>query len=323
MGAGDGLLSRREFLALGGGSLLPGWASAQQSPTGDDAAGEGDPSFTPQQGQSGKDVVWVPTPDELVARMLKLAALQSSDYLIDLGSGDGKIVIAAARDFGVSALGIEYNPDMVAVSRRSAAEAGVAERARFMRGDIFATDFTRATVVTMYLLPHLNLRLRHTLMAMKPGTRLVSHEFKLGDWEPDESSRMGYRTAHLWIVPGNAGGDWSVRIPHARKPVTAAMNVSQTFQRIRGNLSFEGIETTLREARVDGTRIRFAFTDADGALRRVDARIESERLAGTIAEIARGAKQAANRKLDFVARRVGEAPPIQGSQPLSSAEIHG
>ncbi|RPH61358.1 MAG: class I SAM-dependent methyltransferase [Burkholderiales bacterium] len=319
MGIMDGRLSRREFLAIGGGSLLLGSASAQQAPD----SGGGDPSFKPQQGQAGKDVIWVPTPDRLVTRMLKLAALESSDYVIDLGSGDGKIVIAAAREFGANGLGIEYNPDMVALSQRNAAAAGLAERARFMRADIFASDFSRATVITMYLLPHLNLRLRHTLMAMKPGTRLVSHEFKLGDWEPDETSRLGYQSAHLWIVPANAGGEWSVRVPHAEAPATAALTIDQTFQKIRGNLSFDGLETTLREARVDGTRIRFAFTDLDGALRQVDAQIEPDRIAGTITTVARGSTRASARPAEFVARRVGAAPPINGSQPLSSAEVHG
>jgi SAM-dependent methyltransferase len=315
----DGLISRRDFLALGGSSLLLGAATAQ--PAKD--SGNGNPAFSPTQGQEGKDVIWVPTPDRLVTRMLKLAALEASDYVIDLGSGDGKIVIAAARDFGASGLGIEYNPDMVALSNRNAAAAGVAERARFVRADIFASDFSRATVITMYLLPHLNLKLRHTLMAMKPGTRIVSHEFKLGDWEPEETSRLGYQSTHLWIVPGNAGGEWSVRVPHAQAPLAASLAIEQNFQKIRGQLTVEGIETSLRDARVDGDRIRFAFTDADGALRRVEARLEPERMVGTIATVARGGARASTRPAEFVARRTGAAPPINGSQPMPSAEIHG
>ncbi|HLS57800.1 MAG TPA: methyltransferase domain-containing protein, partial [Zeimonas sp.] len=133
-----GPISRREFLALGGSSLLFGSAAAQQA-----KGGSSDPAFAPIQGQEGKDVIWVPTPDRLVTRMLRLAALEASDYVIDLGSGDGKIVIAAVRDFGANGLGIEYNPDMVALSNRNAAAAGVADRARFMRADIFASDFSR------------------------------------------------------------------------------------------------------------------------------------------------------------------------------------
>ncbi|MCL4183165.1 MAG: class I SAM-dependent methyltransferase [Burkholderiaceae bacterium] len=316
----EGTLSRRHFLALGGGALLLGRASAQQAPA---AAEQSDPSFKPRQGQAGKDVIWVPTPDRLVTRMLNLAAVTQNDYLIDLGSGDGKIVIAAARDFGARGLGIEYNPDMVALSTRNAAAAGIAERARFMRADIFETDFSRATVVTMYLLPHLNMRLRHTLMAMKPGTRLVSHEFKLGDWEPDETSRLGHQSAHLWLVPGNAGGEWSVRVPHANASFDATLTIEQTFQKVRGGLAFEGVETSLRHPRVTGTRIQFGFTDLEGALREVDAQLEPNRMSGTIATVGRGPADGRTRTTEFVARRTGAAPAINGSQPVPPAEIHG
>lgn len=319
MHATDGLFSRRQFLAVGGGSLLLGCASAQQMP----AIAQGDSSFTPQTGQPGKDVIWVPTPDKLVTRMLQLAGLTAQDTLFDLGSGDGKIVIAAAREFGARGTGVEFNPDMVALSTRRAAAAGVSDRARFVRGDIFETDFSSATVVTMYLLPHLNMRLRHTLMAMKPGTRVVSHEFRLGDWEPDETSRLGHQSTHLWIVPANAGGEWSVRVPHAKEALTASLKIEQTFQKIRGMLSFDGIETSIREARVSGTRIQFAFTDTDGTPRQVDARIEPNEMVGTIAVASRRVAGQPARPVDFVARRVGPTPAINGSQPASSAEING
>jgi len=312
-------LSRRHFLALGSGALLVGRASAQQAP----AAEQADPSFKPRQGQAGKDVIWVPTPDRLVTRMLSLAAVTNDDYLFDLGSGDGKIVIAAARDFGARGVGVEYNPDMVALSTRNAAAAGVSERARFMRADIFETDFSRASVVTMYLLPHLNMRLRHTLMAMKPGTRLVSHEFKLGDWEPDETSRVAHQSAHLWMVPGNAGGEWSVRVPHANASFDATLTIEQKFQKIRGGLAFEGVETTLRNPRLAGTRVQFGFTDLEGALREVDAQLEPDRMSGTITVVGRGPGEARTRTAEFVARRTGAAPAINGSQPVPASEIHG
>jgi SAM-dependent methyltransferase len=313
-------LSRRHFLALGGSALLLGRASAEQATR---TAGQGDPEFKPRQGQAGKDVIWVPTPDRLVTRMLSLAAVTPNDYLMDLGSGDGKIVIAAAREFGARGLGIEYNPDMVALSTRNAAAAGVTERAKFMRADIFETDFSRATVITMYLLPHLNMRLRHTLMAMKPGTRLVSHEFKLGDWEPDETSRLGHQSAHLWLVPGNAGGEWTVSVPHANTSFDATLSLEQTFQKVRGGLAFDGVETTLRNARVTGTRIQFGFTDLEGTLREVDAQLEPDRMNGTIAVVSRAPGQAQTRTAAFVARRTGAAPAINGSQPVSPSEIHG
>lgn len=319
MHATDGLFSRREFLAVGAGSLLVGCTSPQQMP----AIAQRDPSYTPQTGQPGKDVVWVPTPDSLVTRMLQLAQVTAQDTLFDLGSGDGKIVIAAAREFGARGTGVEFNPDMVALSIRRAAAAGVSDRARFVHGDIFETDFSSATVVTMYLLPQLNMRLRHTLMAMKPGTRVVSHQFGLGDWEPDETTRIRYQSTHLWIVPANAGGEWTVSVPHAKQALTASLKIEQTFQKIRGVLVFEDVETTIREAHVSGTRIRFAFTDTDGALRQVDARIGQNEMVGTIAVAGRRVAGLPARPLEFVARRVGQAPAIEGSQPVASAQVHG
>src|SRR5690606_11598542 len=144
-----------------------------------------------------------PTPDKLVNRMLSMAQVTASDFVIDLGAGDGKIVIAAAREFGAKGLGIEYNPEMVAHARRNAQAAGLAGSARFEKADIFESDFSPASVITMYLLPHLNMRLRHRLMALKPGTRIVSHEFRLGNWKPDETSRVGSASTHLWLVPAN------------------------------------------------------------------------------------------------------------------------
>src|SRR5216110_2558420 len=132
--------------------------------------------FQPQVGQAGKDVIWVPTPDEVVDRMLTMAQVGPNDVHMDLGSGDGKIVIAAAKR-GAKALGIEYNPDMVKVATDNAQKAGVSNNASFRRADIFQTDFSQATVITLYLLPALNMRLRPQLLAMKPGTRVVSHSF--------------------------------------------------------------------------------------------------------------------------------------------------
>lgn len=314
------LSTRRGFIGLAAGSWVAAAATraAAAAPGGPGllAQADGDALYAPRRGQSGKDVIWIPTPDPLVTRMLQLAAVKPTDVVVDLGSGDGKIVIAAARDFGARAKGIEFNPDMVALARRTADAAGVGNRVEFVHGDIFATDFTSATVVTMYLMPHLNLRLRHTILAMKPGTRVVSHEFRMGDWEPEETSRIGAQSMHLWIVPANAGGDWRLRVPQGRSPVDATMAIEQRFQKLRGNLSVRGIDTSLRDARVLGDRVHFAFTDQEGILREVDARIEPRRMVGTIAD---GNGQA----LPFDARRVGDAPPIQGSSPMTPTEIQG
>ena len=141
--------------------------------------------YEPSVGQEGKDVIWVPTPEELVQAMLDLAKVTPNDYVMDLGSGDGRIVIAAAKR-GARATGIEYNPDMVELSRRNAEKAGVSARAAFMKADIFETDLSKATVITMYLLPSLNLKLRPTILDLKPGTRIVAHNFAMGDWEAEK-----------------------------------------------------------------------------------------------------------------------------------------
>src|SRR6266702_3620430 len=140
--------------------------------------------FEPQVGQAGKDVVWVPTPQELVNKMLDLAKVTPQDYLIDLGSGDGRTVITAAKR-GARALGVEFNPDMVELSKRNAAKAGVSDKASFVEADIFRSDLSPATVITLFLLPDPNIKLRPTILTLKPGTRVVSNTFRMGDWEPD------------------------------------------------------------------------------------------------------------------------------------------
>ena len=310
---------RRGLLALAGSALLLGAArpavGASAGPLAQAPAAPGaNPAYQPQRGQAGKDVVWIATPDRLVTRMLRLAAVTPQDFVIDLGSGDGKIVIAAAREFGARGLGIEYNPDLVELSRRNAAAAGVADRARFEKADIFQSDFSAATVVTMYLLPHLNIRLRHVLMALRPGTRLVSHDFNMGNWEPDESSKVGTGTVHLWLVPANAGGRWRMRFPQRAGAVEAMLDVEQVYQKIRGRAVFEGFETTLRDGRVSGDTVAFALTDEDGRLRRFEGRVYARGIEGTVRD--------GDRAEPFVAERLGVAPPIMGSEPATGAEIY-
>ena len=169
---------------------------------------QGDKEFTPQVGQAGKDVIWVPTPPELVEKMLQMARITPNDFVIDLGSGDGRIAIAAAKKFGARSMGVEYNPDMVALSNREAQRQGVADKVKFVKADIFETDFSQATVLTLYLLPSLNLKLRPTILNMKPGTRVVSHAFSMDDWQPDQVESVEGRTAYLWIVPARVEGTW-------------------------------------------------------------------------------------------------------------------
>jgi len=210
--------------------------------------------FTPHVGQSGKDVIWVPTPKALVEKMLKMAEVKPSDYVIDLGAGDGITVITAAKQFGVRALGIEYNPDMVELAKQNAQKAGVAGRAEFIRGDIFATDFSKATVLTMYLLPQLNLKLRPTILNMKPGTRIVSHAFTMDDWSPDQTESIESRTAYLWIVPAKVEGRWQFG--------SNEIELKQKFQDIDG--TFRAADTTWRltHTSLNGDRISFTVGTA-------------------------------------------------------------
>src|SRR6266849_1186193 len=190
----------------------------------------------PQVGQAGNDVIWVPTPDEVVDRMLTMAQVGPSDFHMDLGSGDGKIVIAAAKR-GAKALGIEYNPDMVKVAQDNAQKAGVGDKASFRRADIFQTDFSQATVITLYLLPALNMKLRPTILSMRPGTRVVSHSFTMEDWEADEISTMDGRRAYFWIVPANVMGSWALEAGGQKSELV----LEQTFQKINGTVALGGV----------------------------------------------------------------------------------
>jgi SAM-dependent methyltransferase len=285
-------------------------------------AQEGKP-YQPARGQAGKDVVWIPTPDALVTRMLKLAQVTPQDYVVDLGAGDGKIVIAAARDFAARGLGLEYDPKLVEHAQRNAQAAGVADRAKFRQADIFVTDFSNADVVTMYLLPDLNLRLRPTLLAMKPGTRLVSHQFTLGNWQPDETSWVEYRPAYLWIVPANTGGTWQARYADAGGPVVATMTLEQTFQKVAGSLEFGPVRTGLRHPQLDGSRFSFAFTDGQGVLRQVAATVSGDRMQGSIDGVGgSGGSGGTGGTGEFSATRQGLAPAIGGSAPASGDELN-
>lgn len=263
--------------------------------------------FTPSVGQSGKDVVWVPTPDGVVDRMLRMAQVTPEDYVIDLGSGDGKIVIMAAQRFKVRGHGIEYNPDMVDLSRCLSREAGVTGMTRFDQGDIFKSDFSQASVITMYLLPGLNLRLRPVLFRnMKPGVRVVSHQFTMGEWQPDETSNIDGKTAYFWVIPANAGGDWRLSWRGETGEAGADMSIDQTFQKIEGRARFSGLEAGLRDARLRGDRITFELMDDQGVLRTFTGRVQGDRIEGT-------AVGPQNRSVTFTAVRRGAAPPIRGA----------
>jgi SAM-dependent methyltransferase len=222
-------------------------------------------------------VIWVPTPDEVVDRMLRMAQVTPNDYVVDLGAGDGKIAIAAAKKMGARSLGIEYNPEMAKHAQRQVERAGVQAKAKVVQGDIFASDFTSATVVTMYLLPALNMKLRPQILAMRPGTRVVSHSFNMEDWEPDETSSMDGRRAYLWIVPANVMGGWTVDMGGER----AELSFEQKFQKLEGHVVLGPIHAGLREARLRGFQISFAYVDNGGVRRDFNGRVTGNRMEGS------------------------------------------
>jgi len=236
--------------------------------------------FEPQVGQAGKDVIWVPTPDEVVDRMLTMAQVTPKDFVMDLGAGDGKIAIAAARKFGARAVGIEYNAEMVKHANANAQAAGVAGngpgKAVIRHGDIFQTEFSQASVITLYLLPALNMKLRPQLLAMRPGTRVVSHSFTMEDWQPDEVSSMDGRRAYFWVVPANVMGKWDFQLADQKLEMT----LEQVFQKISGTLALQPIHAGLRDPRLYGAAISFSYVGEDGVRRDLSGRVDGERMEG-------------------------------------------
>ncbi|MCI3951721.1 MAG: methyltransferase, partial [Burkholderiales bacterium] len=201
-------------------------------------------------------------------------------YVVDLGSGDGRTVITAAKKYGVRALGIEYNADMVALSKRNAEKEGVADRAQFMQGDIFQTDFSKATVLTLYLLPMLNVKLRPTILRMKPGTRVVSHAFSMDDWQPDQIETVEGRTAYLWIVPARVEGTWRWGGSHKYE-----MLMQQHFQQVEGLVKVDTRTAQFRNARLQGDRISFSVIEYSGmgnVQHDYTGRVNGDVMAGTV-----------------------------------------
>ena len=272
------LPARRAFVAVCL-SLLAVTGFAQDKPAATD--------FQPEVGQGGKDVVWVPTSQALVDKMLDLAKATPNDYVIDLGSGDGRTVITAAKR-GIRALGIEYNPDMVALSQRNAAKEGVSDKATFMKADLFETDFSKATVITMFLLPDINLKLRPKILDLKPGTRIVSNSFTMAEWKHDRSVQAtdkegcsSYCTAYLWIVPAKVEGNWKLG--------DGELALEQEFQMITGKLKTGGRETAVK-GRLNGDGISFRAGNAQ-----YSGRVAGDSIKGTVKSGSRTSEWSATR----------------------------
>ncbi len=238
-----------------------------------------DQGFVPEVGQQGKDVVWVPTPQELVDTMLSIAKVTPDDFVVDLGSGDGRTVISAAK-LGAHAVGIEYNPDMVALSRRNAEKEGVSNKAQFMEADLYEYDLSKATVITMFLLPEINLKLRPILLELKPGTRIVSNTFTMGEWEPDyevrtEDNWNSWNTALLWIIPVKVNGKWKIGDDE--------LEIDQQFQMIYGKLTSGGKSVTITDGRLRGNEITFRANDS-----LYTGKVNGDRMIGKVSNVLKG-----------------------------------
>ncbi len=232
--------------------------------------------FSRLSARGGKDVVWVPTPQELVDKMLDIAKITTKDLLIDLGSGDGRTVITAAKR-GTRAIGVEYNPEMVALSERNAAREGVSGKAEFLTADLFEYDFSKATVITMFLLPDINIRLRPIILSMKPGTRVVSNTFTMGEWIPDdtvdvEEVTIAWHTAYMWIVPARVEGRWALQSG-------GDISLLQEFQMLKGEVSENGETHPVVYGKLVGDEISFLAGDVH-----YKGKVDGNKITGTITE---------------------------------------
>lgn len=253
------------------GSTLTGCATPPSTSTG----------YQPVMAQQGKDVIWVPTPNSLLTKMLETAQVTSKDLVYDLGAGDGKIAIEAARRYGARAVGIEFDPQMAEHARENAKNAGVADKVKIITGDIFAEDFSQATVVTLYLLPSLNLKLYPVLVNMKPGTRIVSNTFTIGSWVPDKTFYGDSGTVgHFWIVPANVQGFW--RLEGVPGMDQISLSIVQKSQEFHADFTPEGKPFQRIDGRLNGTQITFSYTDAQGVMKTFEGEVAGETFTGTL-----------------------------------------
>jgi SAM-dependent methyltransferase len=277
------MIAQRRWLARAAAlAVLAALASVAHGKTRADCESR----YRPQRGQEGKDVVWVPTEDAMVVRMLEMAHVTPADKVYDLGSGDGKIPIAAAKRFGATAIGVEYDRDLAKLAQCLVEAEGVRKRVRIVQGDIFDTDFSDATVVTLYLLPALNLRLRPTLLGMRPGTRVVSYSFTMGEWEPDDFADTDEGSAYLWIVPARVDGEWTFNGGGQSFDVA----LEQTFQRLKGVAG--GAAVT---GKLEGEAVVFTFAQG-GEQTRVSGVVDRDRINATVTRGGQSAEYAGTRK---------------------------
>jgi SAM-dependent methyltransferase len=231
----------------------------------------------PEVGQVSKDSVWVPTPERMIRRLLQLADTTWEDVVLDLGSGDGRIPIYAAKHFGARGIGVELEQNLVSLARRSAAAQGVAQRVQFIQDDLFKADLSVASVIALYISPGVMERLKPRLLELKPGTRIVSHHFTLGDWEPDEKVEVEGRTGYLWVIPAAIEGEWKVSL----RGEDFRMRIERRYQRLAASGERAGKRLHVIGARLRGTELWFTSFDRDGGTRHFEGRLQGDRLAGT------------------------------------------
>ena len=239
-----------------------------------------DDGFKPMKGQVGKDVMWLPTPQDMVDKLLTVAEVTPKDIVYDLGAGDGVIAITAAKRFGARSVGIEYDQKMADFARKNTQLAGVADKVKIIRGDIFVEDFSEATVVTLYLLPELNLQLRPTLMKMKPGTRIVSNTFDMQEWAPDQTVSSGDTPGYLWIIPAPVAGEWEFTPLDGSAP--ARLSLQQAFQQVGGTLSMGGVSQPVLGAQLRGNQLSFHFLGTDKVAQSVKGTVTADGFTGQL-----------------------------------------
>ena len=272
-------------------------------------------------------VPYVPTPQEVVERMLEIARVGPHDYLIDLGSGDGRIVVTAAKKYGARGFGVDLNTERVSEGNENARRAGVVDKVAFYQRDLFETHLGDATVITMYLLPQVNLELRPRLLELKPGTRLVSHDFDMGDWKPDTYVTMdvkekyggmgGFSEIYFWVVPAKVAGAWQWELTVSGKAMSYEVRLEQQYQAITGTVRLDGRTVQLMDARLRGDEIRFNFTaDVNGAP------VKHEFMGRVAGEAVNGSATLSGARLqgqhDWIARRTARAAAAAGQE----AAIH-
>jgi len=282
--------------------------------------------------QTGKgDVVYVPTPQVVVDEMLKMAKVGPKDYLIDLGSGDGRIVITAAKRLGAQGFGVDLDQYLLKIANANAAKEGVTDRARFVEQNLFETDLSPATVISSYLLPEMNRKLRPKLLGLKPGTRIVAHDYSMGQWTADEEKTLivpektvgdpGKSYVYLYIVPASVGGTWESQIPIGAQAVPYVFNFDQEFQVVTGQLRAGGNDTSLPRFKVSGDEVTFNVTATIGGkpvVHRFRGWVKGDTIEGNVTVSGDATGQ---RVIPWAAKQTSRTPMRMGSDGVAQADI--